>query len=133
MKSIIIFISLSLLSFTGFCQDWQEIKSNDSISISVKEIHYQDVTNGMDHQRLVFKYENSTSSPLEINFNRELIYNGKKYLQEEDFSIQIPANGTLQYDDSKNKNKTYYIFKKDNNGWIKNTLDTYTIIHIKVK
>lgn len=130
MKSTLILISLLLLSYTGFSQEWKDVKTTDAVIISVKEIHYQDVKNDIDHQRLVFKYKNTTSSPIEIHFNRELNYNGKTYPQEEDFSINIPANGTLQYNDSKNNNKTYYIFKKDNNGWIKRSLDNYKIINL---
>ncbi len=132
MKSILILIILSLYSYTGFSQSWQEVKTTDSVKIFVKEIHYQNVTNDIDHQRLVFKYENLTSSPIEIQFNRELIYNNKKSSQEEDFSIQIPANGILEYNESENNTKSYYIFKKDNNGWIKRILDSYSIIHLKV-
>lgn len=133
MKSILIIITLTLLSFIGFSQNWQEVKITDSVKISVREIHYQNVANDIDHQRFVFKYENTTSSPIEIHFNRELIYNGKNYLQEEDLVITIPANETLQYDDLENNNKSYYIFKKDNGGWIKETLDNYTIINFKVR
>lgn len=131
MKSILLTTFLFLLSFSSFSQNWQEVKKNNAVTISVKEIHYQNKTDDIDHQRLVFKYENTTSSPIEIHFNRELTYNGKTLTQDQDFSINIPANGTVQYDDSKSNDKTYYIFKKDNKGWIKGTLDTYTIIHLK--
>lgn len=133
MKFILLVITLSVFSYTGFSQDWKEIMTADSITISIKEIHYQDIINGMDHQRWVFKYENISSSPLEVSFNRKLIYEGKEHLQDELFSIQIPAKGTLEYDESKKKNKAFYIFKKDNQGWIKKTLDTFNFINLKIK
>lgn len=133
MKSILTLFVVCLVSYTGFAQNWQEIKTTDSITILAQEIHYQDAINGMDHQRVVFKYVNHTSSSIEINFNRELIYDGQKMQQEEVFSLQIPANGTLQYDDSKNNNKTFYIFKKDHNGWIINTLTSYSLINLNVR
>ena len=133
MKYTLVIIGLLLFSHAGLSQDWQEIKTNDSVKISVKEIHYQNLTNDIDHQRFVFKYENLTSSPLEINFNRELIYNDKKFLQDETFSIQIPANGMVEYNESKNNDKSFYIFKTDNNGWIKDSLDTFNFIQFKSK
>jgi uncharacterized membrane protein len=132
MKTILILTAFSLYSFVGLSQNWKEVKSTDTVKISVKEIHYQNVTNDIDHQRLIFKYENLTSTPIELHFNRELIYNNKKSSQEEDFSIQIPANGSLEYNELENNTKSYYIFKKDNNGWIKRILDNYSIIHLKV-
>lgn len=133
MKTILTLLAILLSSYMGFSQNWQPVISNDSITISAQEIHYQDLTNDIDHQRLVFKYKNKTSSPLHITFNRELIYNGKTYPQEEKFSVLIPANGMVQYNNSKNNSKSYYIFKKDNQGWIKNSLNNYSIIHLKVR
>lgn len=133
MKLFLLTITLSVFSYTGFSQDWQEIMTTDSLTISVKEIQYQDLTNDINHQRWVFKYKNLSSSSIEIHFNRELIYDGKQYIQDEQFSIEIPANGVLEYDDSRKKNKVYYIFKKDNNGWIKESLDTFKFINLNIK
>lgn len=133
MKSILTLTALTLFSFVGFTQNWKEVKTNDTVKIYVKEIHYHDIVNDIDHQRLVFRYENLTAKLIEISFNRELIYNNKMYTQDEDFAIQIPANGISEYSESESKNKSFYIFKKDNKGWIKNTLDSYTFIHFKIK
>ena len=62
-----------------------------------------------------------------------MIYNDKKFLQDETFSIQIPANGMVEYNESKNNDKSFYIFKTDNNGWIKDSLDTFNFIQFKSK
>lgn len=134
MKFVLLVLVLSVFSYNkGFSQNWSEVIKNDALTITVKEIHHQDVTNGMDHQRWVFKYENHTPFPIRVVFNRELVYNGKPYLQDETFSVEIPANGVVEYDQSHNKDKTYYIFKSDNNNWIKDSLDTFKIINFNIK
>lgn len=133
MKSILFSISFAVISFSGFSQDWQNVSSNDSLTIFAKEIHYQKTSDDIDHQRIVFKYKNNTNKPIEISFQRDLFYNGEKHPQDKEFFLNIPANDVMQYKEERNRDKTFYIFKKDNNGWIKKKLSNYYITHLKVR
>ncbi len=77
MKLILFLIAFSLWSSSGNAQNWEKIKTTQSLLLFAREIHYQDEPNDIDCQRI--------------------------------------------------------IFKKDNGNWIKRTLDTYKIIHLKIK
>ncbi|MBC9810856.1 hypothetical protein H9Y05_00060 [Crocinitomicaceae bacterium CZZ-1] len=133
MKLVLTLLSLSVFGLDGYCQDWQAITSNEQISVYVAEIKHDNPADDISHQRFIFKYENHTTAPVELHFNREVKYGETTLTQEEDFVVAIPANGEMQYDDSKKNDKTYYLFKKDNKGFIKKSLQDFSIINLTIK
>ncbi|MFA5574840.1 MAG: hypothetical protein WC994_07280 [Brumimicrobium sp.] len=88
----------------------------------------------INHQRIIFKYENLTDNEITLHFNRDLTYknaNGiNEIRQDEDFKVTIPANSTVEYQETYFRNKTFYVFKKDNNGYIKSQLLNFDFINI---
>lgn len=131
MKPLLTFLSVSVFYIGGFCQDWQAIEKNDQFSVSASEIEYKSPSDGVHHQRIVFRYENHTSHPLELSFNREVTYGDAVTNDEQNFVVNIPARGIVEYDKSKTHDKTYYIFKKDYENFIKQSLKDYRIINLR--
>lgn len=129
-KTLTLLFTLTLCSW-GFSQSWETAASNDQVTISSQEIHYQRTADDVDHQRIVFKYENHTSTPIQITYNRELNYGGDIYNGDGGFTVTVPANGTIQYDDSKAHDSNYFIYKKDNKGYIKRSLNEFKITNLK--
>lgn len=124
---------LIFISHLGFSQEWRLIESNENIKIFSSELKFKDLKNGMDHQRLIFKYENLTDQPVDLSFKREVNYGDVTSVQERDFSLTIPAHSILEYDDSKMYDQTYYLFSKDNQGFIKKSLKEFKIINTTTK
>lgn len=132
MKIKLLSLFLFPVCTAGFSQEWKTIESNDLISVHAAEMEHKSPSDGIHHQRLVFRYENHTSDPVELRFNREVQYDNTTLKQEQDFVITIPGNGSLQYDAAKQYDKTYYIFKKDHEGVIKRSLQDYKITNLRI-
>lgn len=133
MKQLFFVLLTTIFTSFGFSQQlkWKVVTATPSYSISVAEMHYQNRKNDIDHQRLIFKYENKTDAPLELSFRRKVNYNGKTALQDRTFDIQLPAHSSKEYAASEKHDKLYFIYKKDNKGFISQTLTNFTIIQIK--
>lgn len=132
MKTLLLPFAFFLV-ISSFAQSWQKIEENSHFSIFVSELEYRNSSDGIDHHRFVFKYENHTNEPLTIYFNRELQYdNGTAFSQEQDFTVTIPAKGVSEYSDSTIYDKTYYIFKKDNNHLIQQSLLDFKILNLRI-
>lgn len=132
MKSLLTSLFLSGFCVGGFCQDWQTVETNEHYSISIAEIEYKSPADGINHQRFIFKYENYTSSPIELHFNREVKYANVVTTQEQDYVVAIPSNAVVQYDETTNRNKAYYIYKKDNENFIPQSLQDFKIINLRI-
>ncbi|MFA5670598.1 MAG: hypothetical protein WC967_15275 [Balneolaceae bacterium] len=134
MKQIF-FILFSLL-FIGntLSQTWEVATATDNYVIYKSEINYLNKVDDINHQRIIFKYENLTNNEITLHFNRDLTYknaNGiNEIRQDEDFKVTISANSSIEYDSKKIKDKTFYVFKKDNNGYIKSQLLNFDFINI---
>ena len=114
---------------------WKTEYKDDFILIQSKIIVYESLSDGIKHERIVFKYTNFTKQSLTISFNRNLFYNGKCYgceQPERKYTVQLTALETKEYSD-KNKNQEYFIFSKDLQGFITNTLDTFHIVNLEKK
>ena len=133
MKQLLTTLFTLTLCFSAFSQEWETVISNDQVTISAKEINHQRIADDIDHQIIIFKYENHTSSPIQLTFNRELNYGGEILHGDHGFTVTLPANGEVQYDDSKANDQTYYLYKKDNKGYIKKSLDNFEITNLKTK
>ncbi len=131
MKLLLTLMTSSVISLGTFAQDWSSVFSGAEISVYVAEIEYKNPSDGIHHQRLIFKYENHTSQPVELHFNREVNY-GTVTTQEREFTLQIPENSSVVYDDKKKHDQTFYLFKKDNEGFISKILKDFKIINIRI-
>jgi hypothetical protein len=129
---LLITLLIGMGSFVSFGQQWQSIKSDGKIDIQFAVYHHQDVKYGKDHQRIIFKYENSSNEDLTINFDRIIAYDGQELSisPERNFTLTIPAHSELEFSDE-NKSKLFYIFSKDNNGMIKRSLTSFDVINLK--
>lgn len=133
MKTSILTIVIVFLGYLGYTQEnWTIVEENEQFSISAKEIEYKNASDGIHHRRIVFRYENHTAHSIVLHFNREVTYDGHSKLQEQDFVVSLSASGIMEYDESKKYDKTYYLFKKDNNNTIKKSLDHFKIIHLRI-
>ena len=133
MKQSLTFLFTLMLCSWGFSQSWETVSSNEQVSIYAKEVHHQRVADDIDHQIIIFKYENHTSSPVQITFNRDLNYGGHIYYGDNAFTVSIPANAVVQYDESKAHDNNFFIYKKDNKGYIKESLDNFKVTNLKTE
>lgn len=113
---------------------YREITSENGVTVYVGKGTYTVNSNNTSHIRYFLKYENTTNQKVEISFNKEIHYGETCYgcnstNEEQQFSVVIPANTTYSFD-ANHSDKRYYIFKKDNNGWITNELTDFSIKNI---
>lgn len=134
MKILSILLATTL-QFGAWSQDWMESYKDASISIEYSKITYDSPSDGINHERLIFKYENFTNQEVTIDFSRKVAYDGVELSnsQERTFSIVLPANSTLKYSDEVTHNKLYYVFVSDNKGTIKKKLSGFEILNIEIK
>jgi hypothetical protein len=133
MKIYLGFLAASCFSLCSYGQNWKTIESTDQYSLSVAEVEYDSASDGIHHQRIVFKYENYSNTPLELSFNREVQYGEIATTQEQTFKVSIPAKAVVEYGDATKYDKTYYIFKKDYKGTIKKELKDFKITNLSVQ
>lgn len=115
----------------SYSQEWNTYFSDNNLEIQFALFHYEDVSHGKDHQRVIFKYVNLTNHEVNVEFDRKVSYDGQELgdSPERHFNVTIPANGSVQYDNT-HKSKTYYLFSKDNNGMIKRSLSSFDFDNI---
>lgn len=140
-KRILLLFMVLVLTTTsfGYSQEWKALSTNSELTIYTKVIEYKDLHNGIDYQRVVFKYENHTPNALEINFQRKTQYGDKTYQSENEFVVEIPANSSVAYQENADKenpqliDKAFFLFKKDNQGFITRELENFEITNLKMK
>lgn len=133
MKLLLTSIFLSFFSLGAFSQDWNVVEQNEQYSIYVAEIDYNSPSDGIHHQRLIFRYQNHTMKSIQLSFNREVKYDGQYIKQDRNFVVELSADSYVQYDESKAYDKLYYIFKKDQQGFIKQSLEDFKITNLRMK
>ena len=118
-----------------FSQEWTILKSNEKYSIEYSKIDFENKSDGINHQRIIFQYKNLTNTEIKLTFNRSISYekSGNLTLQDKTYSITIPANGSISFNDSNSTDKTYYIFSKDLKGTIKRSLTNFDITNIQIQ
>lgn len=130
---IITTLSVILLHCFVFSQEWTSLQSDENLSINFSKINYESKSDGINHERIVFQYQNLTNSDLTISFQRSVSYDGKTQLQEKTFQITIPANGSIEYNEANAKDKTFYVFAKDLKGTIKRSLSNFEFTNIQIQ
>lgn len=116
-------------------QEWSEIYKNESLIVSFKTINYTSPSNGHQHERVVFNYENRSNNTIDVTLNRAHYYGNQCYGCEGGeltYNLILPPKTTETFD-KKNTSKTYYIFKKDLEGFIKKSLTDWKILNVKIE
>lgn len=123
------------MQYVAFSQDWNETYRDESILIEFSKITYLNPSDGINHERLVFKYTNLTSADLTISFDRKIAYDGVELplSDERKFNVLIPSNSSVSYSEKEKYNKLFYLFVADNKGTIKRRLSNFEIINIEKK
>lgn len=113
---------------------YQPIFSESNIVMSIAEGTFEE--GNKKHVRYFFKYENYSNFPVELSFQKELHYGDQCYGcdggEEKTYTVTIPANSTLVFDQD-HRSKDFYIFVKDENGWIRQQLTDFEIKNIKIE
>jgi len=131
MKRFLLLFVASL-HLSAFSQDWIETYSNENVLIEHSSYILDSPSDGIEHTRIIFRYTNRTSAAITISILRKLAYDLQvmEDSPERIFEISLPANSVVQYDLSKEKDKTFYIFSKDNKGTIKKRLTGFEILKV---
>ena len=134
MKILSILLVL-MMQTIAFSQDWNETYRDESILIEFSNLNYENLSDGINHERLIFRYTNLTNSDLTISFDRKIAYDGVELplSDERRFSISIPSNSSLAFSEEEKYNKLFYLFVSDNKGTIKRRLSNFEIINIEKK
>jgi len=132
MKIITTLIVILLHCFV-FSQEWTTLQSDEKLSINFSKINYESKSDGINHERIVFQYQNLTNSDLTVTFQRSVSYGADQSLQEKTYQITIPANGSIEYNESNAKDKTFYVFAKDLKGTIKRSLSNFEFTNIQIQ
>lgn len=126
---LLISLAFVLLNLSAYSQEWHSYFADDKVDIQIALFDKIDPTHNHHYQRVIFKYLNKTNEQITIRFNRTIAYDGNDLpvSSERQFTVVIPANGEVGYNDSTEKDKTYYIFSKDYKGMIKRSLTAFDI------
>ena len=139
MKRLLLVLGLSLsvgygISQTAEVGEYTPLLTENNVVFSIAEGTYTE--SSKKHVRYFLKYENYSNFPVEISFQKELHYGDDCYgcseSDENITSLVIPANSTLEFNED-NRSKTFYIFVKDEEGWIKRKLTDFQIKNIKIE
>lgn len=132
MKSLTTTFAALVLCVAAFGQDWNILESSTNYTIYFAKINHQSSQDGIDHERIVFSYENHTEAPLVLAFNRVLTYAPDGIPQEAEklYEVEIPPHSTVGYDQNKPFDKTFYIFSKDNKGTIRKSLMDFKLTNL---
>lgn len=134
MKKISLLLATTMQFFV-WSQEWVGIYKDSSISIQYAKITYESVSDGINHERLIFNYENLTNQDKTFEISRKVAYDGIALPQtnERKYAITIPAFSIKSYSEIEERNKLYYIFVADNKGTIKKRMSGFEIVNVELK
>ena len=132
MKILLLLLATAMQT-AAWSQNWIESYSDASISIQYTKIDFESPSDGIHHERFIFRYVNHTNQNLHLTFGRNISYNGEELAasSERTFELVLPAGSTISYDDSKKYDKTYYIFSRDHKETIQRKLSVFECINIE--
>jgi hypothetical protein len=134
MKAITFLIFAIFFAFTTKAQEWQTYYEDQGVTIQYRLVEIDDPQLGIHHARIVFHYENKTSNEIQLNFIRTISYTDSETAkpQEKVFSVSIPANSSIEYNQANSMDKTYYLFAQDKKNRIKKSLISFDIKEITI-
>ncbi len=132
---ILFLLLASAMQTVAWSQNWIDSYSDESVSIQHTKINYVSASDGIHHERIIFKYVNRTDEDIQLSFDRKVSYNLEELAEspERTFEVLIPANTTMTYGDDKKHDKTFYIFSADMKGTIKQKLSGFEVINVEYK
>lgn len=135
MKAITFLFFAILFASGSKAQEWQTYYEGQGITIQYKPTEINDPQAGIHHTRIVFRYENSTNSEIQLTFKRLITYSGSETArpQENGFSVSIPANSSVEYNEANAHDKTFYLFAQDKKNTIKRSLINFDIKDVTIK
>lgn len=125
-----LFFLALVTSIVTLGQEWRVVLVNENVIISVADYTFENQKDDINHQRLIFKYENITDKVIVLKFSRAVNYYGTYKKQEQRYSIELPPHSTKQYNSDRQNNRAYYLFQSDNQKFIKTKLQGYKVIDI---
>ncbi len=117
----------------GITAPWVEAYKDKDILIESSVAVYEDVKNGIKHERTVFRYTNLTSQTITVSFDRTMTYDGVCYgcdHPDKKYTITLAPMESKEYAND-NKDKLFFIFSKDLNKTITKKLDSFRILNIE--
>lgn len=134
MKTITFLFIATLFAFHSKAQEWQTSYEENGIAIQYQLTEVNDPQQGIHHARIIFRYENKTNRTVQLNFNRLITYTGSETAkpQENNFTVSIPANSSVEYNASNSKDKTFYLFAQDKKNTIKRSLINFDIKNVTI-
>lgn len=129
MKNLLVLIFLGVVSVSR-AQEWQEYYEDDTLLIEFATVDYKSRREGVNHQRLVFRYINKIEKELTLKFDRELTYDGPLLENYNDsYSVRISPHDTLSYG-RKHRENEFYVFIRDYEEVDEKSLSAFRIINI---
>ncbi len=134
MKTITFLFFTLLFASSSKAQEWQTYYEDQGVTIQYKPAEINDPQLGIHHARIVFRYENKTNNEVQLNFNRLITYSDSEMAkpQEKGFSVSIPANSTIEYNQANANDKTFYLFAQDKKNTIKRSLINFDIKDVTI-
>lgn len=134
MKTIAFLCFLLLTGFNSQAQEWQTYTLKDGILIQYRSQELNDPQSAIHHTRIVFRYENTTASNITLNFQRTVTYSDSSNTvpQEKGYTVTIPANSSIEYNPTNERDKTFYIFAQDQGNLIQRTLINFEITNLTI-
>lgn len=116
-------------------QEWQTYSESQGITIQYRPAEINDPQSGIHHTRIVFRYENKTGNAIQLNFRRLTTYSGDEAAkpQEKEFTVSIPANSSVEYNEANAHDKTFYLFAQDKKNTIKRSLINFDIRDVTIQ
>ena len=132
MKLLLASLFLSVVAISH-AQDWVPYLSEGPLNIELSEYNRIDEKYGKDHQLIIFRFTNTSENAIAVSFKRNTEYVDRSTSASDNiFEVIIEANQSLEYSQDP-RNKAFYIFKKDNKGFIKGSLAQFEITNLTIQ
>ena len=129
MKTITFLFFALFFATNSRAQEWQTYYESQGVAIQYRPVETNDPQLGIHHARIVFRYENNTNQEVLVNFKRVITYSDSETAkpQEKEFSISIPPNSSVEYNQTNSTDITFYLFAQDKKNTIKRSLINFDI------
>ena len=135
MKTITLLFFAILFASNAKAQEWQTYYEGQGITIQYRPAEIDDAQLGINHKRIVFRYENKTNQEVQLNFSRLITYSDSEIAakpQEKRYSVSLSANSSIEYNQANSMDKTFYLFAQDKKNTIKRSLINFDIKDVTI-
>lgn len=107
---VTLFTAISTLCFAG--DGWTIYSTNGTVKIYYRYVDCNDPTNGINKQKVVFRFENTGSKNAMVSFDRKRAYsNGKNTDEVSHYQVKLTAGQTLE-GECATRDNSLFIFVK---------------------